>query len=192
MIGVSDKIIALKHISTGEIFDVKREVVRNNFIYAYCYTAHSKQGCSVDGDIVIYDWHLWYVYKNWLFTSITRATDVNRVKFYRYAEGEEDKNKALVKQYFERKVLSYIQQNKKAGRDVNDGEFVDVFFSMSLMNTQCENCNEPLTVDFEDGNITSNISCQRVNCSIGHFKDNCIGLCKDCNCVFSNKISLKI
>ena len=61
---------------------------------------------------------------------------------------------------------------------------------MNLMNTQCENCNEPLVIDFEDGKVSSNISCQRVNCSISHFKDNCIGLCVQCNCAFSNKISL--
>ena len=150
---------------------------------------------------MIYDWHLWYVEKEWIFTSLTRTTDLNRVKFFRYPENEEDKSKALVKQYFERKVLSYIQQDKKAGRDVDDGDgsldpsgrsrdYVDVDFLMKLMNTNCENCNEPLVIDFEDGRIVSNISCQRVNCEIGHLKDNCIGLCDTCNCAFSNKISL--
>ena len=69
VIGVSDKIIKLKHISKGDVLEVKKEVVRNNFIYAYCYTAHSKQGCSVDGDIVIYDWNEWYVSKNCFFNG---------------------------------------------------------------------------------------------------------------------------
>ena len=61
---------------------------------------------------------------------------------------------------------------------------------MNMMNTHCQNCNEVLTVDFEDGKGVSNISCQRVNNDIGHFKDNCIGFCVQCNCAFSNKISL--
>lgn len=139
---------------------------------------------------MIYDWHLWYVEKEWIFTSITRATDLNRVKFFRYDESDEDKNKALVEKYFERKILSYIQQDKKAGRDVDDAGYVDVDFLMKLMNTNCENCNEPLVIDFEDGRIVSNISCQRVNCEISHVKENCKGLCDTCNCAFSNKISL--
>ena len=140
---------------------------------------------------MIYDWHLWYVEKEWIFTALTRATDLNRLKFFRYNESAEDKHKALVEKYFERKVLSYIQQDKKVGRDVNDGEFVDVDFLMKLMNTNCENCNEPLVIDFEDGRIVSNIYCQRINCAIRHFKDNCIGMYDICNCAFSNKISYK-
>ena len=55
---------------------------------------------------------------------------------------------------------------------------------MDMMNTQCENCNEPLVIDFEDGKVSSNISCQRVNTDIAHFKENCIGLCVQCNCAF--------
>ena len=172
-------IVVLQNVATNE---------RKHFIYAYCYTAHSKQGCSVDGDIVIYDWNEWYVSKNWFFTALTRATDFNKIKFFKYNEGEESKSKRIVEQYFERKVLNYIEQYKKAGRDVEGNEYVDVDFLMNLMNTQCENCNEPLVIDFEDGKVSSNISCQRVNCCEAHFKDNCKGYCVSCNCAFSNKI----
>ena len=183
-------IVVLQNVATNEKQNIELKVLRKHFIYAYCYTAHSKQGCSVDGDIVIYDWNEWYVSKNWFFTSITRATDFNKIKFFRYNEGEESKTKKIVEQYFERKVLNYIEQDKKAGRNVEDGDYVDVDFLMGLMNTQCENCNEPLVIDFEDGKVSSNISCQRLNNDISHFKDNCIGLCVQCNCAFSNKISL--
>ena len=86
--------------------------------------------------------------------------------------------------------MNYIEQDERAGRDVKDGNYVDEDFLMSLMNTNCQNCNEPLVIDFEDGRIVSNITCQRVNNDIGHFKDNCIAFCHQCNCAFSNKISL--
>ena len=46
---------------------------------------------------------------------------------------------------------------------------------MSLMNTQCQNCNEPLTVDFDNDKVVSHISFQRTNCSEAHVKDNCVG-----------------
>ena len=128
--------------------------------------------------------------KNWYWTAITRARDLNRVKFYKYDADEKDMSKIRVETYFKNKNMNYEEQDKKAGRDVEDVGYVDVDFLMNLMNTQCENCNEPLVIDFEDGKVSSNISCQRVNSDIAHFKDNCIGLCVQCNCAFSNKISL--
>jgi hypothetical protein len=137
---------------------------------------------------VIYDWNEWYVSKNWFFTCITRATDFNKIKFFKYNEGEESKTKKIVEQYFARMVLNYIEQDKKAGRDVEGNEYVDVDYLMNLMNTQCENCNEPLVIDFEDGKVSSNISCQRVNNSEPHFKENVVGFCVSCNCAFSDKI----
>ena len=86
-------------------------------------------------------------------------------------------------------MKSKIEKQVEIRRDL-DVDYVDVNFWMNLMNTQCENCNEPLVIDFEDGKVSLNISCQRVNNDIGHFKDNCISFCHQCNCAFSNKISL--
>ena len=125
-----------------------------------------------------------YCCKNWYWTVITRARDLNRVKFYKYDADENDMSKIRVETYFKKKIMNYEEQDRKAGRDVEDGDYVDVDFLMNLMNTQCENCNEPLVIDFEDGKVSSNISCQRVNTDIAHFKDNCIGLCVQCNCAF--------
>ena len=121
-------------------------------------------------------------------TALTRNTDFNKVKFFKYNEGEENKSRKIVEQYFERKVFNYIEQDKKAGRDVEGNEYVDVDLLMKLMNTQCQNSNELLTIDFEDGRVSSNITCQRVNCGEARVKDNCIGYCKNCNCALSDKI----
>ena len=164
-------------------------MLRKHFIYAYCYTCHSKQGCSVDGDIVIYDWNKWYCEKEWLFTAITRAKDFNRIKFFKYDDDEKDKSKEFVEQYFDNKVSNYIEQDNKAMRDIT-GSYVDRSFLMNMMNTHCENCGEALTVDFENGKVVSNISCQRVNNDISHVKDNLVGFCVQCNCAFSNKIAM--
>ena len=100
VVGVSDKFITLKHTCSNDVLDVKRELVRKNFIYAYCYTCHSKQGCSIDGDIVIYDWNKWYVEREWFFTALTRAKDFNRVKFFKYEDDEDDVSRNDVEKYF--------------------------------------------------------------------------------------------
>ena len=181
-------IVVLQNVATDVKQNIDIKVLRKHFIYAYAYTCHSKQGCSIDDDIVIYDWSKWYCCKNWYWTSITRARDLNRVKFYKYDTDENDMSKIRVETYFKNKVMSYIEQDERAGRNVNDGEFVDVEFLMSLMNTNCENCNEQLTVDFDNDKVVSNISCQRICNELGHFKDNVIGYCVSCNCAFSDKI----
>ena len=82
------------------------------------------------------------------------------------------------------------EQDDKAGRDIG-GDYVDRGFLMNMTNTHthCQKCNELLTVDFEDGRVVSNVRCQRVNDDVSHFKDNCIGLCVQCNCAFSIKVS---
>ena len=55
----------LKDVATGERQKITRILLQKNFIYAYCYTCHSKQGCSIDDDMVIYDWSLWCCCSNW-------------------------------------------------------------------------------------------------------------------------------
>ena len=183
-------IVVLQNVATDVKQNIELKVLRKNFIYAYCYTTHSKQGCSVDDDIVIYDWSKWYCSKNWYWTSVSRARDLNRVKFYKYDVDEHDLSRLRVDTYFKNKVMNYIEQDKKSNRPIDDDEYVDVDFLMDMMNTQCENCNEPLVIDFEDGKVSSNISCQRLNNELAHYKSNCIPLCVQCNCAFSNKISM--
>ena len=183
-------IVVLQNVATNEKQNIELKVLRKHFIYAYCYTTHSKQGCSVDDDIVVYDWSKWYCSKNWYWTSVSRARDLNRVKFYKYDVDENDMSRLRVETYFKNKVMNYIEQDKKSNRPIDDDEYVDVDFLMDMMNTQCENCNEPLVIDFEDGKVSSNISCQRLNNELAHYKSNCIPMCVQCNCAFSNKISL--
>jgi hypothetical protein len=78
---IKNEKVKLIHINSGDVRNIDLNILRKYFIYAYCHTAHSKQGCSVDGDIVIYDWNFRYACKSWLCTALTRATDLNRVWF---------------------------------------------------------------------------------------------------------------
>ena len=97
-----------------------------------------------------------------------------------------------VETYFRNKVMSYKEQDQNAGRDIEGDDYVDIDYLINMMNETCQNCNKPLTLDIENDKIVSNITCQRVNNDIAHFKNNCIGFCNTCNCAFSIKISLLI
>ena len=41
-----------ENVATGKRQGIVRKLLQKYFIYAYCYTTHSKQGCSVDDDII--------------------------------------------------------------------------------------------------------------------------------------------
>ena len=82
------------------------------------------------------------------------------------------------------------EQVKTAGREIESDDHVDRSYLMNMMNETCQNCIESLTVDLENDNIVSNVTRQRVDNAVAHFKSNCIGLCHTCNCAFSNKIAL--
>ena len=117
VIDVSDNFIKSKHTCSGDVIDVKRYLARNHFIDAHCYTTHSKQGCSIDGDIVNYDWNKWNVEREWFLTSLTRANYFNKVKFFKYEDDEDDISRKDVENYFRPKVAGYKEQDKSAGRD---------------------------------------------------------------------------
>ena len=84
IMGINGEIMTLQNIKTLEEQTVLKSKLRTNFIYSYCFTAHSFQGCSVDDDIIVYDWNKPYVSREWLFVACSRARDLNRVKFFRY------------------------------------------------------------------------------------------------------------
>ena len=51
---------------------------KKNFVHNYCRTCHSFQGSSIDDAITIFDWKFTHVDRKWIYTSITRATDLNK------------------------------------------------------------------------------------------------------------------
>ena len=88
-------------------------MVRDNCIHNYCKTCHSFQGSSIDGAMMIFDWKFKHVDRKWIYTATTRATNMAKVLFYRYEEGEEEQ-KALLDKFQEAKVERYKQEDRKA------------------------------------------------------------------------------
>ena len=99
--------MTLKNIKTEILQSLHIDKVRKNFIFAWCCTAHSMQGQSVDTDITIFEYNHFLVrdYPEWIYTCITRARDLNRVKFFRYNKNTNDKlNEQFITSDFERKI----------------------------------------------------------------------------------------
>ena len=109
IIKMTDKIITLQDIASDKQYEVKIADIRKKFIYSYCSTCHSAQGQTLDQTITIYDWRFPLISAEWLWTAITRATSLDNVYFYEYAEDEF--NKDLITSHFKRKVENYKEQD---------------------------------------------------------------------------------
>jgi hypothetical protein len=177
------KITALESdaITLNNTLLVPIDTVRKNFIHAYCRTCHSFQGTSLDERLTIFDWKFSHVNRKWLYTAVTRATELKNVLFYDYDENAEREEAML--QYFTRKVDRYKQQDKKAKREVNDGCFVTVAWLLGCLGKCCSGCGDALVYEKGKSNLTAN----RIDNSVGHEIDNVVPMCCWCNCALSNR-----
>eukprot|EP00438_Fugacium_kawagutii_P025372 Skav203192 [mRNA] locus=scaffold3430:4676:8188:+ [translate_table: standard] len=158
------------------------EIIEKHFRYAYCATTHSRQGQSIDGNLIIHEWNKSYlVSREWIYTSITRARDINKIYFYKNEKGDTDMFEGLLMNYFKNKVDGYKAQDRKAQRDIDEDEYVDEQFCLNLFKSCCSNCGVQFNIEMRQGRLSSNFTLQRVDNEIPHSKNNCIGYCCYCN-----------
>ena len=81
-------IMTLKNTKTNIPQSIQIKKARDNFVFAHCTTCHSAQGSSIDGDITIFDYNHFDIrnYRELLWTAITRARDLSKVKFHKYSD----------------------------------------------------------------------------------------------------------
>ena len=53
----------VKDIKSGKVQGLNKDKVRASFIFASCFTCHSAQGSSIDGDIAIFDYNHFLIRK---------------------------------------------------------------------------------------------------------------------------------
>ena len=86
-------------------------LIKKNFVHNHCRTCHSFQGSTIEEAITIFDHKFAYATRKWIYTAVTRATDLKQVYFYDYDESAK-KDKDMI-QYFTRMVEKYRQQYKE-------------------------------------------------------------------------------
>ena len=179
-----DGTMKLKNTKTDILQPIQIKKVRENFIFAHCTTCHSAQGSSIDGDITIFDYNHFDIrnYREWLWTAITRARDLNKVKFYKYSDDINDEfNYKCMKSKYERKIENYKQQDRKAKRTIPKEGYVNVKWFFDNITNQCNYCGCGFHTIIKGGNITTNLTAQRVNNEYTHTLDNIIPYCDRCN-----------
>jgi hypothetical protein len=129
--------------------------------------------------MTIFDYKHYFVDRRWLWTAITRATNLNNVMFYEYEESDEKMKK--VKKYFQKKVERYKAQDKTAKRPLSK-DYINVDWLMQCVGVPCSHCQCCLECDFDADAVNSNISAQRVDNKLDHRLSNIIPMCVKCNC----------
>ena len=68
--------------SLGTKYSFAKELIDKDFIPSYRRTCHSFQGSSIDDGITIFDSDIFFVSRKWVWTVVTRATDLTKVRFF--------------------------------------------------------------------------------------------------------------
>ena len=150
-------------------------LIKKKFVHNYCRTCHSFPRSSIDEAIAIFDHKFAYATRKWLYTAITRATDLKQVYFYDYDKSKKTEREML--QYFTRKVKKYRQQDKKAKRSIDDANYKTKEWLVSCVGKACGSCGDCLTYSRSRGKIDSNLTAQRVSNNEAHHLDNIIPYC---------------
>ena len=162
------------------------EVVKKSFMHNYCRTCHSFQGSTIkDKAITIYDWKFFHVNRKWLYTAITRATDLSKVYFFDYDEAKQEEQEML--DYLQKKVDRYKQQDRKAKRPISEQNYITKEWLASCIGKSCNSCGDCLTYSKCNGKVDCNLTAQRVNNEECHHLENLVAYCVYCNTSVSNR-----
>ena len=177
--------ISQDNITLNRNLVVPVHLVKKNFVHNYCRTCHSFQGSSIDDAITIFDWKFVHVDRKWIYTSITRATDLKKVFFHDYDESAENMQKMM--QYFQKKIDNYKYQDNRANRQTDGRPYLNKEWLLGCIGKSCNSCGDALVYSRAGGKIDCNLTAQRLDNSVGHYVDNVVPYCIYCNMSMSNR-----
>ena len=187
IVKIEGEFFTLENIITGEEQSIGDKIIKDAFIFNYCATCHSSQGASINGKICIFDYKDKLVDWRWLWTAITRATQIENVYFYDYTNDKNNNfNNNLLCSYFNKKINNYKIQDKLGHREICK-DYINSNWFFDNLDETCNICKCELTYKLHgNGTITSNITADRINNNICHSIDNCKICCVRCNTSKSN------
>ena len=183
VVTISGNVVTLENIKSKDRYTTDIYTLDNNFRYDCCTTCHSAQGASIKGKITIHEWEKSYlVSREWIWCALTRSTDFNDVLFYEGAVNNGELNEENLHRYLNNKIKNYKLQDEAKNRKIDETKYVDTEWFMKRLNGNCQNCGCRFEFDVQNGYLTNNITAQRLNNEVPHYKDNCEAWCKLCNC----------
>ena len=104
IMNIKFSMLTIQNIKDGaKIYTLHEDVIDKHFIYGYCATCHSCQGISIKSTIRIHEWEKKnLVTREWLWTSITRATDFRNVCFFKNGSENSKMHGLLLRNYLKK------------------------------------------------------------------------------------------
>ncbi len=112
--------------------------------------------------------------RKWIYTAVTRATELKNVVFFNGASEELDE--VTLNNYLTKKVENYEKQDLNHGRGITD-DFVTPSWLKSQFGKVCSDCGDCFRFDIKNGRVESNLTADRVDNSECHHLNNIVPLC---------------
>ena len=77
-------------------------------------------------------------------------------------------NQTCILSYFERTILNYKEQDRKAKRTIPKEGYVNAQWFLDNTKNQCNYCGCGFSIDMKNGNIITNLTAQRKNNDYTH------------------------
>ena len=108
IIKTGKKNFIIKDVCENNTIIIPIEMISKHFRLSYASTCHSFQGLSVDNMITIFDTNTPRVTRKWIWTAITRSTDLSKIQIYKHSDNEVSKLKdSMIKQQMKNKKENY-------------------------------------------------------------------------------------
>jgi len=176
---ISKKAFRLRDITTNT--DVELPVsLLSYFSLPACATCHSLQGTTCGQSITVFDVDTPFADREWFYTAITRATDLQGV--YVYVGPNKAYSRLRVHRLLAQKVEQYRETDKQKDQyDAKNHVSVE-WIKKELANNdyRCCLCSVPLQADYGRGDLEQ-VSVDRKDNCLGHTKENCQITCLRCN-----------
>ena len=132
-----------------------------------------------------FDYNHFFVNRTWIWTAITRATELGNVYYYTGEQKANINEEKLIEKYLSNKINKYKQQDKN--RDIIEDKYITVGWLKKGFSKSCVACGCALTYELNGNVITSNLTANIILNDEPHHKINCEYMCVSCNTSLSNK-----
>jgi len=156
---------------------IPRNSCRDLFKPAYSFTAHSVQGLSFNENVTIFDSHLQFVSREWLWVALTRVRSLSMVRICTdKIAGDDIKNLGS-------KIQSYKETDSKKGCNFKINKLVtkkEIRTKIVNQLYSCYYCRSALSLNYTDGDLMQ-WSVDRLDNAKFHTNENTCISCLSCN-----------
>ena len=168
-------------ISDGESdITLDRKMIQSTYFrLSYARTCWSYQGLTENESITIFDLNSFMVDTDWIYTAITRCTDLNNISIYLGKTPYEENGQLLrkqIKKMIEGHYLADYNNNRLLQGKEN--EFVNIKWTLEWLKkgSKCIECYKYLDISQPEC-----FSIDRIDNALGHYMFNCRIICRRCN-----------